>query len=127
METSVGRIRRRTVETLNVKLQTAAKARLAYYARHPDAIEQRLRELDQEWDIERGIELEAAGTVLTGCVLGMTVNKKWFLLAMTASAMLLLHNLRGDYPLLPIFRRLGLRTANEINEEQIGRASCRER
>jgi hypothetical protein len=118
MVATVGRIRRLTAEGLNTKMQEDAEGRVAYYANHPEEIEQRLRELDEEWDIERIIELEAAGTVITGFLLGFTVSKKWFLLSVFASAMLILHNVRGGYPLLPILRRLGFRTPNEIAQER---------
>ncbi len=118
MEATVGRIRRLTAEEVNQRLQTDAETRVAYYARHPEEIETRLRELDEEWDIERALELEVSATVLTGFFLGVTVSKKWFLLPVLASSMLLLHNLHGGYPLLPLFRRLGFRTAHEIARER---------
>ncbi len=118
MAATVGRIRRFSTEEINSKLQIEAEYRVAYYANHRDEIGPRLRELDEEWDIERAIELEAAGTVLTGFLLGATVSRKWFFLSVVASAMLLLHNMRGNYPLLPLFRRLGFRTAREIAQER---------
>ncbi len=118
MEATVGRIRRLTAEEVNHRLTSDAEARVAYYARHPEEIETRLRELDEEWDIERAQELEVSATVLTGFFLGVTVSKKWFLLPVLASSLLLLHNLHGGYPLLPLFRRLGFRTAHEIARER---------
>jgi hypothetical protein len=118
MTARVGRIRRLTVESINTKLQREAEARVAYYATRPEEIEARLRELDQEWDIERAIEMESATTILTGAVFGITFSRKWFLLSAFASAMLLVHTLHGQYPLLPLFRRMGFRTANEIAQER---------
>jgi len=118
MITAVGRIRRQTAQEVNQNLREEAKARVAYYASEPHKIEHRLRELDEEWDIERAIELEVAATVLTGFILGTTVNRKWFVVPVFASAMLLLHNLWGSYPLLPLFRRMGFRTTNEIAQER---------
>ncbi len=118
MEATAGRIRSLTAEGVNSRLESDAEKRLAYYARHPEEIERRLHELDQEWDLERAIELEAAGTVFMGFLLGSVVRRKWFLLSVLASSMLLLHNLHGGYPLLPLFRRLGFRTAGEIARER---------
>ena len=118
MVATVGRIRRLTPGRLNNQRQEEAETRLAYYANHPEEIGERLRELDEEWDIERAIELEAAGTVFAGVVLGLTVSKKWFLLTALASAMLLLHNLQGGYPLLPLLRRMGFRSPQEIAQER---------
>jgi hypothetical protein len=118
MVATVKRVRRLTAEGLNQARQTEAEARVAYCAAHPEEIEGRLRELDEEWDIERAIELEAAGTVLTGFLLGAVFSRKWFLLPVLASSMLLLHNIQGGYPLLSLFRRVGLRTTNEIDQER---------
>lgn len=118
MVATVERVRRLTLEGENARLEGEAEARVAYYACHPEEIESRLRELDQEWDIERAVELEAATTVLAGFFLGVTVSRKWFLLPVLAGSMLLLHNLHGSYPLLPLFRRLGFRTASEIARER---------
>jgi hypothetical protein len=107
-----------TAEEVNAQFQAEAEGRVAYYATHPEEIEGRLRELDEEWDIERAIEVESAGTVLAGFLMGALFGKKWFLLSVCASGMLLLHNLRGGYPLLPVFRRMGIRTATEIAQER---------
>ncbi len=118
MVATVEQVRRLTKERLQDRLQVETKARLAYYANHPDEIGQRLQELDEEWDIERAIELEAAGTVLTGVALGTFVNRKWFLLSALASSMLLLHNMQGWYPLLPLLRWMGFRAPHEIAQER---------
>ena len=118
MQATVGRVRRLTVESINEKLRTDAEERVAYYANHPDQIDRRLRELDEEWDIERVIETEGAATVLTGLVFGAVFSRKWYALAAFAGSMLLMHNLHGSYPLLPLFRRLGVRTAPEIAAER---------
>jgi hypothetical protein len=118
MVATVGRNRRQTAQVVNCKLREEAETRVAYYAEHPEEIDGRLRELDEEWDVERAIEMEAAATVLAGVFLGATLSKKWFVVPAFASAMLLLHNLQGGYPWLPVFRRLGIRTAQEIAQER---------
>ncbi len=118
MQTTAGRVKRLTVEAINEKLRIDAEARVAYYSNHPDQIDARLRELDEEWDIERAIETEAAATVLTSLLFGAAFSRKWYVVAAFAGSMLLLHNLHGSYPLLPLFRRLGLRTAREIAAER---------
>jgi hypothetical protein len=125
MNATVGRVRRLTPESLNEKFRAQAEARIAYYANHPEEIDQRLRELDEEWDIERAIETEAAATVLGGLFLGAAVSRKWYVLPAFAAGMLLLHNVHGAYPLLPLFRRFGLRTSNEIAAERYGLKAIR--
>ncbi len=82
--------------------------------RSPD---QRLEALDREWDIDRTIEAEAATMGLIGLTLGALVRPAF--LAMPAiGAAVFLFGTRGIYPLLPIFRRLGIRTAREIERER---------
>jgi len=115
---TAGKTRNLTAPVITEKVQTGIEESLAHHAKHPEQIATRLLELDREWDIERAIEAEAAGSALAGFVLGTTVSKKWFLLPAFAGAMMLLHALRGEYPLLPLFRRLGFRTANEIAQER---------
>lgn len=83
------------------------------------AIEQRLSELDREWNIERAIGLEAPTMILLGLALGSLSNRKWFAVSAMAARMVILHNLQGWYPLLPVFRAAGLRTAEEIEQERM--------
>jgi hypothetical protein len=83
------------------------------------AIEQRLSELDREWNVERAIELEAPTMILVGLALGTLSNRKWFAVSAMAASMVILHNLQGWYPLLPVFRAAGLRTAEEIEQERM--------
>lgn len=83
-----------------------------------DAIDRRLEELDEEWDIERVIEAESASMILLGTVLGGAVNEKFYALSAFAGAMVLLHGIQGWYPWLPVLRRLGFRTATEILDER---------
>lgn len=85
----------------------------------PTAIERRLKALDEEWDVERCLETGAASLSLLGAALGASVNRKWFFLPAGVAAFLLQHALQGWCPPLPVFRRLGVRTADEINEERV--------
>lgn len=82
------------------------------------AIDARLAALDREWDIERCLETGASSLTLIGLVLGATVNKRWYVLSGGVAAFLLQHALQGWCPPLPVFRRLGVRTADEINKER---------
>ena len=81
-------------------------------------LKKRLRELDAEWDTERVLETNAAGLVIAGVVLGAVHSAKWLILSGLASAFLLQHALQGWCPPLPLLRRLGVRTLNEIEAEK---------
>jgi hypothetical protein len=118
MTSAVRRIPGYTAARDNARIEAETEARVAYYAAHPNLIERRLRELDAEWDVERAIETEAAATVLLSSSLGWAKDRRWFLIPAFASAMLLLHNFKGPYPLLPLFRGLGFRTQAEIEAER---------
>jgi hypothetical protein len=76
-----------------------------------------LAELDYEWDIERTLEANAGSVILLGSLLGATVDRKWFLVS-TAAAFLLQHAIQGWCPPVGFFRRLGFRTATEIDYER---------
>jgi hypothetical protein len=100
------RIAERTKQSLNAAGFDRAK------------IDARLKELEGEWDIERVLETHAAAAVLLGVGLGATTNRKWFLFPALVAAFLLQHATQGWCPPLPLFRRLGVRTAREIEIER---------
>ncbi|EEF25220.1 conserved hypothetical protein [Ricinus communis] len=82
------------------------------------AIDQRLAQLDREWDIERCLEAGASSLMLTGVLLGAAHNRRWLLLSLGVGGFLLQHALQGWCPPLPVLRRFGVRTAEEINRER---------
>jgi len=96
-----------------------------YSAAGPEAIDRRLAELDQEWDIERCLETMAPSLTLLGITLGLTVNRKWFALPLFVQTFFLQHALQGWCPPIPVLRRLGVRTQNEIDEEKYALKSLR--
>ena len=51
--------------------------------------------------------------------LGFLAGRKWFSLSAMAASMVVLHNLQGWYPLLPLLRNLGVRTQQEIEQERM--------
>ena len=104
---SNARIRHEMEERLT-RLQSAGSA----------AIEERLRELDAEWDIERVLEANASAAVLVGVSLGTFVDKRFFAFPAIVASFLLQHALQGWCPPVPVFRRIGVRTQSEIDEER---------
>jgi hypothetical protein len=95
-----------------------AEDRLEWYASRPHLIERRLRELDEEWDIERAIQANAATLALTGTVLSMTHDRRWAFLPLAVTGFLLQHAIQGWCPPVPILRSLGFRTPVEIERER---------
>jgi hypothetical protein len=78
----------------------------------------RLRELDAEWDTERVFEAVSAGMVLAGVAMGAVHSRKWLFFSALAGALMMERALRGWSPLQPALRRLGVRTAPEIEAEK---------
>lgn len=119
LPSTASRVKRHTKEEINERIKKETESTLAYYSlQGPQAIEKRLQELDREWDIERAIEANASFLALTGVVLGATVKRSWFLLPITVMGFLFQHALQGWCPPVPLFRRLGYRTVQEIESER---------
>ncbi len=114
---TVDRVPRHTSEEVNERIHRSTAANVEYFRVHKDQIPGRLRELDREWDIERAIEANAATLALVGAI-GATRNSRWLILPALVSGFLLQHALQGWCPPVPILRRLGFRTAHEIEEER---------
>jgi hypothetical protein len=124
--TTVARVPQHTAQSANDAIRRETEQNIARL-RHagPTTIERRLRELDEEWDIERVLEANAATAVLVGTTLGATVNRKFFALPAIVGAFLLQHAVQGWCPPLPVFRRLGFRTASEIDRERFALKALR--
>ncbi len=119
------RVAANTAEEVNARIRRQTEANVAFYASRPDGIDQRLRELDAEWDIERALEANAASIAFGGTVLGGLVDRRWLLLPAVVTAFLLQHALQGWCPPVPLLRRLGVRTASEIEAERYALKSLR--
>lgn len=112
------RVARNTSPVLNRRILEDAQRNLDRYARADGAaIAARLQELRKEWDVERAIEIETPLTILAGIALGAFVDRRLLALSGFAAGMLLLHNVQGWHPLLPVLRRKGMRTSREIADE----------
>ncbi|MCF8012352.1 MAG: DUF2892 domain-containing protein [Clostridiales bacterium] len=113
------RVRINTKEALNESIDEETRNRIKHFTNLSETeINKRIDELNKEWDTERTLEANFAGVVLLSSILGFTVNKKWFAAGSIASIFMLQHALQGWCPPLPIIRHIGIRTANEINEEK---------
>jgi hypothetical protein len=112
------RVRKHTPDYINQKIDEGITEKVEELAAAPDQIDDRLRELDEEWDIERAIELNASALALTGVVLGATTDRRFLLLPALVTGFLLQHAVQGWCPPVPILRRMGFRTAQEIERER---------
>lgn len=119
LPSTAGRVPRHTSPAINARIARQTEDNIAQYRMAgPQAIRERLRELDREWDIERAIEANASSLALIGVTLGAFVNRRFLLLPAAVAAFLLQHALQGWCPPVPVLRRLGYRTQSEIERER---------
>src|ERR1043166_5156134 len=105
------RVRAHTADHVNSELERKARNRVFQIAgRGAPAISRRIQELDEEWDIERWLETNASILALSGTLLGLFVNKKFFAIPCFVLPFLLLHAIEGWCPPVPRVRRTGVLT-----------------
>jgi hypothetical protein len=118
MNDHADRVRRHTAAEVLRRIDDVSVASLAKCADSPAEIERRMAELDREWDTDRALETEAATMGLLSLALGTFMRKQLLALPAIVAAAVLLQATTGRYPLMPLFRRLGLRTSKEIARER---------
>lgn len=116
--TSAQRVPAHTAPAVNERIDRETERDISYFREHPELIESRLAELDREWDIERALETGSASLTLTGLLLGITIDRRWLALSLIVQGFFLQHALQGWCPPLPVLRRLGSRTCEEIDRER---------
>jgi hypothetical protein len=130
-ELETDRVRRHTAPYVNHRIDQLTRASIVEHkAAGPAAIQRRLSELDQEWDVDRALMVNFAiaggasfavglARYARGSLLGP--RRKGFLyLFGTQLTFLLVHGVVGWCPPASVFRRLGFRTQREIEVERAG-------
>ena|SRR5689334_19462311 len=113
--TETDRLRRYTTPETLQKIDERIERNVAFYATQPDeVVAERIRELQQEWSINRCLQAKTAAMGFLGAALGLFVSKKWALLTVAGFGFLLF---RQADPRIAVLRRLGLRTRSEIDRE----------
>src|SRR5215467_2401784 len=115
---STARLPRNREEEIERRIRTEIECSVRGCAVNPQNIPKRLCELDAEWDIGRAIEAGGSGLALMGLVLGARGSRSWLMLSALATASLLQHALQRRCPPATLLRRLGFRTAREIECER---------
>ncbi len=114
------RVRANTSEEVNARLDREMRERVESYAARGEAeITRRIGELDREWDMERLLETNASALAGVGVGLAAaTGSRKWLILPGVVLSFLFQHAVQGWCPPVPVFRRLGVRTREEIDRER---------
>jgi len=116
--TTVDRVPLHTAHQINERIKQETDERVRRFARQPEGIPTRLKELDEEWDVERVLETNASTLAFIGVALGGLVDKRWLILPALVTGFLFQHATQGWCPPLPVLRRLGYRTSREIDIER---------
>ena len=112
------RVRRNTSPKELARIDAQIEENIRAYSSMPrERLDERIRELEQEWGMERYLETNASILGLGSAILGLTVHRKWFLFTGTIMAFLMQHAVQGWCPPVPIFRKRGVRTRSEIDRE----------
>jgi hypothetical protein len=122
----IDRVRVSSSDPVNRKIDEEIDARIREYAgKPPGELTRRINELERERDIEQWLEMNASVLAFGGLALGMTVNRKWLMLPAVVLPFLFQHALQGWCPPLPLMRRLGVRTRQEIDIEKFALKALR--
>jgi hypothetical protein len=114
------RVPRHTAAAVNQRIQGRTLHDVSrYIGADPVFIDERIQELEREWDIERTLEANAGAIAFAGALLGIVVDHRFLWIPAAVGAFLVQHALQGWCPPLPVFRRMGIRTAGEIHDEII--------
>ena len=117
-------IRERTAASTNHKIDQQTRGAIAEVEDSPELIRQRLAELDREWHLDRALMANfAIAGALTGGLAMRSLRRTgklggWGKLFWVQMGFLLHHAVRGWCPPMPVFRRLGFRSAREIEAER---------
>ena len=115
----IDRVRRNTAPEFNQRIDRQIERNVRFYSvQPPEAITQRMLELEEEWDVERFLEVNASALALSAVVLGLLRSRGWLALGATVMGFLFLHGVQGWCPPLPVLRRMGVRTREEIDRER---------
>src|SRR5688572_13338615 len=119
LPSTTARVARHTSPGANEKIKKATETRVSLYANADvKLIDDRLEQLDKEWDIERTLETNGSTLLLAGLALGVFASRKWLALPALVGGFCLQHAIQGWCPPIEVFRRLGIRTSKEIDEER---------
>ena len=124
--TTTKRVPEHTADAVNLRIREQTSRDVERVAAEGiPAIDRRLRELDAEWDIERTLEANAASVAAIGSALALFVDRRFAVMPLIVGGFLLQHAVQGWCPPLPVFRRMGVRTQTEIDQERMALKALR--
>jgi hypothetical protein len=89
-----------------------------YVDQGEDAIDRRIRELDNKWGMEKTLRFNISVLALAGVLFGTYKKKRWSVLSVAVTAFLAQHFISKWCPSLPLLKKLGLQTHQEMEREK---------
>jgi hypothetical protein len=114
------RVRKQSAAADNKTIDREAEGRVQRFAgKSKEEITEQIDRLECEWDMERLLETNASILSLVGMsAYAGSRNKKWLFLPGVVMSFLVQHSIQGWCPPMPVFRKLGVRTRQEIEREK---------
>lgn len=113
------RIRAHTSEEVNQRIDEQILRNVEAHSHSPEAIERRLEALDHEWDIDRALMANFSVIAFSALMAGIFRHRRFLALPAIQIPFLLWHAKEGWCPPLPLFRRMGFRSRQEIEAEKM--------
>src|SRR4051812_21406814 len=103
METQNDRVQASSPKDLNEKIEEQLLSNIQFYSQqNKQAISNRIEELEKEWYVDRALMTNAASISIISLLLGLKVDKRWFILSGAVATFLLQHGIQGWCPPLPL-------------------------
>lgn len=113
------RVQEATPTSINKKIEINTWQRVAsFYGKSEAEISARIKELNQEWDIERYLGVNMSTLAMIGVALAYFVHINWLILPAIVLAFFFQHAVQGWCPPLPVLRLFKIRTSKEIEQEK---------
>ena len=119
MAARIGRIPPDILRAADRRIEEATGAQLRRCAGNRRRIERRLRQLDEEIDLESLLDRKDSVVDSLGVMVGALVNRRLPSVPVSWTASLVQLAARGWSPLQPLLRRMGIRTSREIEIERV--------
>jgi len=113
------RVCMRTDPKVNTDIRNQTLRDIDIYKNCNEALADRISKLNQEWDTERIVGVNAALLIILSSYLGIRTGRIWYLITGAIAVFMLQHAFWGWCPIMPCLRKWGARSADEIFNEKI--------
>lgn len=111
------RIQENTASGVEAMIVSQTEDKVRMVADH-GLIDERLAELNREWDAERVLFTATGVNALLGLALGRWVDRRWYGYVAAVAAFQFQHGVQGWCPPMAVIRRTKFRTQKEIAAER---------